>query len=131
MSSLARPIKRTRALNSHCLTKTVTTKRYNDLIFDVTCDAADYDSNGTAFLTDDTLFRICLTFESTIFYAARLGWVHSKAPVCSKPECSMLERSSYLQQRSCSRYRWITKCCKSTHSILKGSIFYRSTLGKV
>ena len=42
------------------------TKSFNDLIFDVTCDSANYDRSWTSSLTDDNFFQICLTFESFI-----------------------------------------------------------------
>ena len=85
MSKL-RSIKRKRELNCSCVKKKFPTKSFNDLVFDVTCDTADYDSSWTSSLTDDKLFKVCLAFESTILFAAREGWVSSKSPICSKPE---------------------------------------------
>ena len=71
------------------------TKSFNDLIFDVTCDSANYDRSWTSSLTDDNFFLICLAFESFILFAAWEGWVNPKAPLCCKPGCSdALQRSS-------------------------------------
>ena len=124
--------KRKRKHRNDSVSTQLRTKSYNDLVFEITCDAADYDSTWSSSITDEKLFKICLTFESTILFAAREGWVCSKSPSCRKASCSSaLDRSCYLQRRSAGSYRWISRCCKTSSSILKGSMFYKSTLGKV
>ena len=71
--SKIRSIKRKRELNCSCVKNKFPTKSFDDLVFDVTCDSADYDSAWTSSLTDEKLFKVCLTFESTILFAAREG----------------------------------------------------------
>ena len=90
--------KRKRKHRNDSVSTQLRTKSYIDLVFEITCDAADYDSTWSSSITDEKLFKICLTFESTIRFAAREGWVCSKSPSCRKASCSSaLDRSCYLQ----------------------------------
>ena len=47
------------------------TKSFNDLIFDVTCDSANYDRSWTSSLTDDIFFFIVSL--SKVFFFLLLG----------------------------------------------------------
>ena len=102
--------------------------RVEDLCFPMT-PGADYEAVWDAKMTASELYRVLFADESAIVFCARLGWIDSASPVCSKPQCRSKNTSSYLFRRKNGGWTWRFRCCKSTSSIFSNSMFYRSHYG--
>ena len=97
--------------------------RVEDLCFPMT-PGADYEALWDAKMTASELYRVLFTDESAILFCARLGWIDSASPVCSKPQCRSKNTSSYLFRRKNGGWTWRFRCCKSTSSIFSNSMFW-------
>ena len=110
-------------------TAAVTLAIYNDLRFPRTQQNADYDSRWKSTMTASDLYRIIATWESSVLFAAREGWIPSVAPECSRDKCKGKKCTSYIYQRASSTWVWRFPCCKIRTTILKDTMFYKSHYG--
>ena len=88
-------------------------------------------------MTDRQFFNATNTLESSIVFAAKMGWVPAIAPVCQNSSCTGKDKSSYLrkkvkrkrQQTSRNFWCWHFRCCGRIRSILHNTMFSNSTYG--
>ena len=78
----------------------------NDIRFPKLCSAANYEAIWRSDITESEIYGFTACWESAVMFAAREGWVRSKSPKCSKPECSKMNNSSYLKKRSDGSWCW-------------------------
>ena len=100
---------------------------YNDLRFPKTVPGADYDSRWSSSSTARDFYMITASWESAVLFAAREGWVHSIAPVCSRAKCHDRKKRAYLYKRKHCNWVWRFSCCATMVTILKDSMFYNNT----
>ena len=50
-------------------------------------------------MTDRVLINATNSYESSIIFAAKVGWIPSKAPYCQQLICKEKDTSSYLRQK--------------------------------
>ena len=88
-------------------------------------------------MTDRQLITVTTTLESSIIFAARMGWIPSTAPKCSLALCSLKNTTSYLRKKTKRKrgqnrlyyYYWNYRCCNRLRSVLHNTMFFNSTYG--
>ena len=101
---------------------------YGDISFPI-MSGRKYDGFWHDKMTASELYQIFQSDESCILFCARLGWIESTAPSCGKEKCRSKNTTSYLYKRKMGVWTWRFRCCKSTSSIFKNSMFYQSSYG--
>lgn len=90
-------------------------------------------------MTDRQLITATSSLESTIVFAAKMGWIRSKAPNCSRELWSEKNNTSSLRKKGKRKrdqirlynYFWRFRCCGRLHSVLRNTMFFNSTYGLV
>ena len=108
-----------------------------DLLFPLVHLTSDYSTTQSSTLTDRQLINATNTLESTIVFAAKMGWIPSTAPICEKLSCTGKDTSSYLRKKKKRKrnqstrnfWCWNFRCCGCIRSIFVDTIFFNSTYG--
>ena len=99
-----------------------------DLSF-VMASGAKYDAFWHEKMTATELYQVFQSDESSILFCARLGWIEATSPTCGKEKCRSKNTTSYVYKRKNGVWTWRFRCCKSTSSVFKNSMFYKSNYG--